>query len=278
MGEDDVLEIETKRFVYVLQLLLVDFHQTHICQRVYSCCGFAEQLKCMLRLQYEANDTDEEEPWKILIFDKKCESIIGTLFNVNELQSYGITLYLLIDSKRDHVPNVPALYFVHPSICNLDIIANDMSNGLYDKFYINFSTQLQRKQLEYLGNSTINNNSYHRISKVFDQYANFVSLTSNLFCCNIQDCYKKLHSNDSDENSLLSLLSEISESLFCTIVTLQKIPLIRAQKGGAAEQIGKLLANKLSKHLQARNNLFSQSRSSPFYNRPGIVYMFFVDV
>ena len=108
----------------------------------------------------------EEQPWKVLIYDKVCQSILAPLFSVQELQSHGITLYLLIDSKRQKVPNVPALYFVVPSVENLDIIANDMSEGLYDKFYLNFSMGLDREKLEHLANQLIDTNSYHRLAKV----------------------------------------------------------------------------------------------------------------
>ena len=57
---------------------------------------------------------EEKEPWKILIYDKSCKDIIASLFNVNTLQKYGITLYLLcihLHTKLTH-----SLFFV--CVCN----------------------------------------------------------------------------------------------------------------------------------------------------------------
>ena len=235
----------------------------------------------MLNLECESSNqksnelssfNENENPWKILIYDQACQNILAPLFNVSQLQSFGITLYLLIDSKRQKVPNVPALYFVEPTISNLDIIANDMKEGLYDKFYLNFSMRLERKNLEYLANKLIDSNCYHRLSKVYDQYVNFISLSDNLFNFNISNCYQNLHTQSGGadrDRIILSLMDNITQSLFCSIVTLQKIPIIRAQKGSAAQRIAQQLTNKLAKHLQSRNNLFSQSGMSAFQNRPG---------
>ena len=148
-----------------------------------------EQLKCMLQLQCESktNETSfgdsDENPWKVLVYDKVCQAILAPLFSVQELQSYGITLYLLVDNKRQRVPLVPALYFVTPTRSNLDLIAQDMSQGLYDRFYLNFSMGLDRKNLEYLANKLIDSNSYHRLAKV----------TLKHFIYNIINKYLSIH-------------------------------------------------------------------------------------
>eukprot|EP01083_Nonionella_stella_P245196 852552_1 len=74
-----------------------------------------EQVKCMLNLKCEqSNSTSRDnedniiEPWKIIIYDEYCRDILTPLFSVQELQSKGITLYLLINKNRQQIPNVPA--------------------------------------------------------------------------------------------------------------------------------------------------------------------------
>ena len=216
------------------------------------------------------------------IHDQACQNILAPLLmchNYSHLE-IGITFYLLIDSKRHKLPNVIALYFVQPTIKNLDIIANDMKGGLYDKFCLKFSMRLERKNLEYLANKLIDSNCYHRLGKVYDQYVNFMSISDNLFNFNISNCDLHTQSGGADRDPIiLSLMDNITQSLFCSIVTPKKIPIIRPQKGSAAKRIAQQLTNKLTKPLQSRNNLFSQSGMYVFQNRPGtsiILYFLFL--
>ena len=236
-----------------------------------------EQLKCMLNLQCDvtnttSNDMDDmntSEPWKIIIYDEYCRQIIAPLFSVKELQSFGITLYLLINKKRQKIPNVPAIYLIQPTQVNLDMISRDMQSILYDSFYLNFSVKLQRTNLEYLAQKLIKTNSYNRLTKMYDQYINYTSLSPNLFTLNLTNCYERLNSPASSDQSIQGIVNDIVQSLFCVIATLQSIPIIRAQSGGAAQQIGQLLADKISTHLKDRNsNLFASSGGSIYQNRP----------
>ena len=96
-------------------------------------------------------------------------------------------------------------------------------------------------------------------------------MSPNLFDLNISNCYQTIHgAGQNRDNVVSSLMDEITQSLFCSIVTLQKVPIIRAQKGSAAQQIAESLTNRLCKHLQSRNNLFSQSGHAAYQNRPGL--------
>ncbi len=221
-------------------------------------------LKCEAHSNSTSTATDSEdntnEPWKIIIYDEYCREILAPLFSVQELQSFGITLYLLINNKRQKIPKVPAIYLIQPNQSNLDIISNDMRNILYDSFYLNFSLNLKRQKLEYLANKLIKTNSFHHLTKIYDQYINYISLSPNLFTLNLKNCYQNLNSHQSSDQNIKQILTDIVESLFCVIATLQTIPIIRCQKGGAAQQIGEQLSNKISNHLKDRNsNLFSLS-------------------
>lgn len=227
----------------------------------------------MLNLQCDPSNVphhdDQSEPWKIIVYDKYCRDIIVPLFSVQDLQSHGITLYLLIGQKRQKIPNVPAIYFIQPTTQNLDLVANDMKSILYDSFYLNLSSGLQRPSLEHLANRLIASNSFHRLTKIYDQYINYSSLSPDLFTLNLSNCYQRLHSPKQSEQAIDGMINEIVQSLFCVIATLQTIPVIRAQTGGAAQMIGQRLCSKLSTHLKDRNaNLFRASGQSVYQNRP----------
>ena len=69
-----------------------------------------QQQQQQQRQQRDAN------PWKLLIYDAHTRSIISPLLSVSQLRSNGVTLHLLLNSDREPIPDVPAVYFVstHP--------------------------------------------------------------------------------------------------------------------------------------------------------------------
>eukprot|EP00128_Syssomonas_multiformis_P011689 Colp12_sorted_trinity150504_noHs@11408 len=73
-----------------------------------------------------------EPVWKVLIYDRAGQDIISPLLRVSELRELGITLYLLLHSDRDPIPDVPAVYFVLPTPENVKRICQDCKNRLYE--------------------------------------------------------------------------------------------------------------------------------------------------
>ena len=71
--------------------------------------------------QNEAGDIQ----YKILILDKFAFDVIAPLLRVNELRQHGITLTLLLESEREQIPDVPAVYFVQPTAKNIQKISQD---------------------------------------------------------------------------------------------------------------------------------------------------------
>ena len=55
-----------------------------------------------------------------------------------------------LHSARPALPDVPAVYFVSPSITNIRRIAEDLEKGLYESFHLNFVDPLPRALLEEL--------------------------------------------------------------------------------------------------------------------------------
>lgn len=55
-----------------------------------------------------------------------------------------------LHSPRPPLPDVPAVYFVAPTIANVRQIAEDLEKSLYDSFYFNFVDPLPRALLEEL--------------------------------------------------------------------------------------------------------------------------------
>ena len=58
-----------------------------------------------------------------------------------------------LHSLRPPLPDVPAVYFVSPTLANIRRIAEDLRKGLYESFHLNFVEPLPRALLEELAAS-----------------------------------------------------------------------------------------------------------------------------
>ncbi|XP_060168718.1 SEC1 family transport protein SLY1 [Lycium barbarum] len=222
-----------------------------------------KQTECITRMlnlnqPVNAGGTANEEVYKILIYDRFCQDILSPLIHVKDLRKHGVTLYFLIDKDRKPVHDVPAVYFVQATHPNVQRIIADASKSLYDSFHLNFSSSIPRPLLEHLASGTINSDSIERISKVHDQYLEFVTLEDNLFSLAYKNCYLQLNDPSAGDKEIEEIIEKIVSGLFCVLATLAVVPIIRCPRGGPAEMVASLLDQRLRDHLLAKNNLFSE--------------------
>jgi len=48
----------------------------------------------------------------MLVFDQTAQNIIATIMKVGQLRDSNVTLHLNINSKREQVPDIPAVYMI----------------------------------------------------------------------------------------------------------------------------------------------------------------------
>lgn len=214
----------------------------------------------MLNLNQPVNATGtaNEEVYKILIYDRFCQNILSPLIHVKDLRKHGVTLYFLIDKERKPVHDVPAVYFVQASQQNVQRIIADASASLYDSFHLNFSSSIPRTLLEDLASGTLTSDSIQRISKVHDQYLEFVTLEENLFSLAQKSTYVQLNDPKAGDREIEEIIERIVAGLFCVLATLGVVPIIRCPRGGPAEMVASALDQRLRDHLLSKNNLFSE--------------------
>ncbi|MED6161389.1 Vesicle trafficking between the ER and Golgi [Stylosanthes scabra] len=224
-----------------------------------------KQTECiarMLNLNQPINAssaTANEEVYKILIYDKFCQNILSPLIHVKDLRKHGVTLYFLIDKDRNPVHDVPAVYFVQPTPNNINRILSDASRSLYHSFHLNFSTSIPRPLLENLASGTLASDSIHRISKLHDQYLEFITLEDNLFSLADKSCFVQLNDPSAGDREIEGIVDKVVNGLFCVLATLALVPIIRCPRGGPAEMVAAALDQKLRDHLLSKNNLFSEA-------------------
>ena len=201
------------------------------------------------------------DKWKVLIYDAACRSVISPLMSVQDLRQLGVTVYMLASSKRETIPDVPAVYFLEPTAENIDILVNDANAGLYETVYINFSSSLPRALLEKLAEGTAKGGGSARISKLMDQHLNFITLEPCLFSLGMPLSYYELSRPDADGPSIQKGINRIVDGLFSVIVTSGVVPIIRAASGGAAEMVATKLDERLRKSMrnQKTQHLFQDN-------------------
>lgn len=168
--------------------------------------------------------------WKILIYDAACRSIISPLLSVSQLRRRGVTLHLLLNSEREPIPDVPAVYFCRPSKENLSLIAQDCSKGLYGRAHLNFVTKLDRALMEDFAKLAVQSGSHETIAGVHDQYLDFVCLEQQLFSLAKKDSYVLYNGSGVSEQMIEEAMTDIAYGLFSVVATQGKVPIIRCPR------------------------------------------------
>eukprot|EP00966_Prymnesium_polylepis_P088447 2046602-Prymnesium_polylepis.1 len=195
-----------------------------------------DAINRMLDLNREAGDDRSwHDPWKVLVYDAFCRDIISPLLKLGDLRKRGITLHLLLDSEREPIPDVPAIYFIQPTRANVKRLGDDCARGLYESYFVNFAPSVARPQLEQLASLALESGTTSQISKVVDQYVNFVSLEEDFFSLQQSQSFLRLNDPAATDTAVESAIEEIVTGLFSAIVTLGTVPVIRYQRGGPAQ-------------------------------------------
>ena len=201
----------------------------------------------------------EKIVWKALILDNKSQSIVSSVLRVNDLLRCGITIHSMISSKRSPLPDVPAIYFIEPSIDNILLIIDDLNNDKYDEFYINFTSNINREFLEEFAKKVSLSGKSFKIKQIFDQYLNYIITEPNLFSLDHPKIFTKFNHPSTSEDQIHQLASDLSDGLLSVILTTGNIPIIRCQRNGPAELIATQLDFKLRDYLSNSKSLLNQS-------------------
>lgn len=205
--------------------------------------------------------------WKFLIYDSIGQDILAPLFTIKELRNHGVTLHLLIDSDRDPVPDVAAVYFVMPTDDNIERICKDLMNHSYESYYFNFISAISRTKLETIANAALLSDSAINVKRVFDQYLNFISLEEDLFILREHDkstmSYYDINRTDATDVEITNVIDNIVDCLFSLLVTMNAIPIIRCSRGGPSECVAEKLSRRISETLRDnKSSLFNSKKSS----------------
>ncbi|KAI5836004.1 Sec1-like protein [Schizophyllum commune Tattone D] len=226
--------------------------------------------------------------WKILVLDQHTQDVLATVLRVTDLRDAGVTLHVQLHSARPALPDVPAVYFVSPTLANIKRIAEDLDKSLYESFHLNFVEPLPRALLEELAAEVARTGTGDQVEQVIDQYLSFICPSPSLFSLLPPtppapsqqqpapststvppSTYAILNSPASTEQQIEEEIERIANGLFSAVATMGQVPYIRSPKGNAAEMVAKKLETKIRdalltasrSHGTSTSTLFSQETS-----------------
>ena len=220
------------------------------------------------------SSTNNNNQWKILIYDTACRSIISPILSVQQLRKQGVTLHLLLHSDREAIPDVPAVYFCRPTKQNLARIAQDAAAHLYPAgMYLNFVPRIARGDLEDLARLVVQSQSLERIASIHDYYVSYVCLENRLFSLHQTNSYKVINSHTTTEAQMQALLTETAHGLLSVVASTGMWPVIRCPRNGAPEMVARQLHSLLMEQSHLVNSAAAAAASTVDRSRPLLVIL-----
>ncbi|ELP93980.1 hypothetical protein EIN_181470 [Entamoeba invadens IP1] len=209
-----------------------------------------------------ASETDDDDFWKVVIFDQFNCDLLSLQLRVGEVRKYGVTLMLHIDNPRQPLEDVPAIYFVEPTKRNVDSILSDTKSGKYAKFTICFSSVISDELLDYFATNSAAQHTDTLIKNIRDMYIHYHVLEPHLFTLSMENSYCAFNNQKVDEKTGLENISTVVNSLMSVCVTLREVPIIRARGGSLEDVIARQLTQRLHKFSAANPTFFRRGVST----------------
>ncbi|KAG8894964.1 Vesicle trafficking between the ER and Golgi [Tulasnella sp. 403] len=240
--------------------------------------------------------------WKVLVLDEQSKDVLATVLRVQDLRDMGVTLHVQLHANRPALTDVPAVYLVSPTLANIQRIAEDLANNLYESFYLNFTSPLPRAILEELAALVAKDGTQELITQVLDQYLDFLVPSPSLFSLlgplkassttqprsptsgfkgspfGPYSSYSTLNAPQTTESEIEEEIERIASGMFSVVATTGQIPYIRCPRGNAAEMVAKKLEQKIRDQLlgssRGGGGVFSQGEGGiGSLTRPLLVIM-----
>lgn len=165
----------------------------------------------------------------------------------------------MLNSARETLPDVPAVYFISPTDENVQLLCEDLKKALYDQFYVNMVYPISRPQLESIASAAVHSGTMNQLQKLTDQYLSFIALEDDLFMLrrytsgspftfkgwfskrfkivNIVKSILAINDHTISEEDMEKLVDGIASGLFAVCATMGVVPIIKCPKDNAAEQV-----------------------------------------
>lgn len=186
-----------------------------------------------------------QPPWQVLIADPFARALLHALISPRNLRRHGITLDTQIAAPRGAVPDAPATYLISPSPENIAWVLKDIAARRYERISLAFTSAASPPLLAALASQM---RLPSPVARVLDLHAHFIAVESNLFSLGMRDSFVSIKAID-DDAGLAAVVTPIVEGLLSACITLGLVPIIRAQRGGAAASVAAALDDAVRANL-----------------------------
>lgn len=191
----------------------------------------------------------EEAQWKVFVYDQPSFEVLTALLKTAALRTCGVTLLHRVENERQPVAEVPVVYFLEPTAANVRRVLDDLSKGLYESCYINFTSAAPPALLGELARGARSARAVQRVAGVVDRHLAFVALSAVCFSLDLPDVYMKLNSQLLARSEVGALVERIVEGLVSVVATLRALPIIRSPRA-AESPMAELVATRLESRLR----------------------------
>lgn len=213
----------------------------------------------------------QEAAYKVLVLDVPARDLLAPLLRVSELRKHGVTLHLMLDSERQNIPDVPAIYLCEASAANVKRIAQDAQLGVYESLYVNFIGDLGPASMDALAGALVEADCVSRVARVHDQMPQYLALEERFFTLGMPRAYVSLNHPRSDEGTIQAAVDTVVSGLLSVLSTAGVVPIIRCPRGGAAQAVAQALDTKLREQLSQRGNAFEREGGAQGFQRPLLI-------
>eukprot|EP00698_Gefionella_okellyi_P013211 TRINITY_DN3606_c0_g1_i1.p1 TRINITY_DN3606_c0_g1~~TRINITY_DN3606_c0_g1_i1.p1 ORF type:complete len:637 (+),score=168.93 TRINITY_DN3606_c0_g1_i1:26-1912(+) len=163
----------------------------------------------------------------IFVVDKHSLKILSAALKVYDITEAQIALIEDIGKKRKPLPNMTAIYFIHPSKTSVDALIADMGDKspMYKAAYVFFTVRCEQELLLAISQSTI----VKRLKGLTVANMHFLALEQQAFSLGLLEDIGYLYAPDKSLH-MDKFLRLAAQQLATTCATLNELPYIRYDK------------------------------------------------
>eukprot|EP00923_Selenidium_pygospionis_P060283 GHVN01106094.1.p1 GENE.GHVN01106094.1~~GHVN01106094.1.p1 ORF type:complete len:666 (-),score=125.30 GHVN01106094.1:189-2186(-) len=184
-----------------------------------------------------------------MVVDANTLHIISACCNVYDVLDEGVTVVEMIHKKRQALPKLDAVYFISPTVSNVELVLSDFKNSKkpqYKSVYLFFSNPLGSIADDLFDMIAMNNNVLSRLRTVVEFNMDFVSYEAKCFHFASSTPLSKMFPECS-----LNIIEKVTDQIFSVCCSLGYQPVIRYQsdsmKGVENQTVAEAIAVKLNK-------------------------------
>ncbi|XP_058086242.1 SNARE-interacting protein KEULE-like isoform X3 [Magnolia sinica] len=170
---------------------------------------------------------DCRSTWKVLIMDKITVKVMSSSCKMADITDEGVSLVEDLYKRRQPLPSMDAIYFIHPSKENVVFFISDMSGRcpLYKKAYVFFSSPIPKDFVSMIKNDT---SVLPRIGALREMNLEYFSIDSQGFVTDNDTALEELF-GEKGENSRTydACLNMMATRIATVFASLKELPSVR---------------------------------------------------